>query len=417
MFDILPFISHNPFGFSVTRRQPAPLSGYNELFLPFHSTRNSVSNQQVTEERALKLSAVWACVNIRRQTIAAMPCHLKNCNKKISNHIVNFLLHSRPNSIMTPSVFWGLISTHLDLSGNAYIKINKKGNNINSFEIINPKNCIPAIKNGNKIFIVIEKNNKGETVKKEYNTLDIIHIMGLSRNGIVGLSPIEYAAETIGDLISIEKNYSFTVSKAMKTTAVLDTGARKTDKQQRDELQERFALFSDPAADDKRLMILDNGYKISGEGFLSLTPQAAQLIENRNFGVEEICRAFGVPPALIGHNKNNVFAKSIEEINQLFLTYGINPTLVSIEQAFEKNIFEILPELVDFTIHFNRSALLQADMTARFDAYGKAVQNGIFSSNEIRDWEDLPQAADENANKLRCQVNMTTLENLGKTND
>ena len=135
MFNLLPFMlaSGNPLGLSITRQAAA--SKYDKVYLPFHSVRNSVSNQTVTIEKALKLSAVWACVNLRRSVISSMPVHLKDENKKISNHIVNFLLHSRPNAIMTPQIFWGTISTNLDLNGNAYVKILRNGSgDITGFE-------------------------------------------------------------------------------------------------------------------------------------------------------------------------------------------------------------------------------------------------------------------------------------------
>lgn len=419
MFDLLPFMlaSGNPLGLSITRHAAA--SKYDKVYLPFHSVRNSVSNQTVTIEKALKLSAVWACVNLRRSVISSMPVHLKDENKKISNHIVNFLLHSRPNAIMTPQIFWGTISTNLDLNGNAYVRILRNGGgDITGFELLNPKKVLPTIKDGKKIFIIVEKNAKKETVKKEYSTENIIHIMGLTRNGIVGLSPIEYAAETIGDLRAIERQYSFAVSNSMQPTAVVSTGQRKTEKGQREEIQSRFSEFTETGKTERRAMILDNGMKIESANFLSLSPQAAQLIENRTFGIEEICRAFGVPPVLIGHTaKVSTFGNSLEHTNQQFLTYGLNPTLCAIEQAFEKNIFSIETKLLNHTIHFNRSALLQADTAARFEAYNKAAQNGIFTTNEIRAWEDLPPSLEENADKLRVQVNMTTLENLGKSNE
>ena len=415
MFDF-PFYLSPYTGFSITDKI-GDFFSVERKHLPFIGTARTHSNERVTIDKSLKIAIVWACVNIRAKAISSMPIHLKNQEKQISKHPLNFMLHQSPNAMMTAQTFWSVISTSLDLNGNAYIKILHSGSlkNIIGFQVLNPQRVVPTVKNGKKRFIVLEKNDKKEVVKKEYSTDEIIHIMGLSRDGIIGLSPIEYAAETIGDLIALEKNYAWAVSKSLKAAAVLDSGERPLSKDQKDELQSNFAEFMDFSS-QKRLMILSNGQKLSGSSFLSLTPQTAQIIENRNFGVEEICRAFGVPPALVGHTeKTSTFGNSLENTMSLFMKLGLNPTLVAIEQAFEKALFSILPdEMAGHTLHFNRNAILQADTAARFNAYHIGLQDGIITTNEARDWEDLPPSDDENADKLRVQLNMTTLENLGK---
>ena len=51
---------------------------------PFVS-QSSGSGKAVDAETSLKLSAVWACVRLRSQTIASLPFHLKKCRAKNSS--------------------------------------------------------------------------------------------------------------------------------------------------------------------------------------------------------------------------------------------------------------------------------------------------------------------------------------------
>lgn len=385
-------------------------------FFPFFSAKSAFTNERIDEQRALKLSTVWACILIRQRTISSMPVHLKDNNKKIVSGSLNTIIHEKPNDFQTASIFYGEITTHLDLYGNAFVLINQEQNQVLSLTIINPKSVKIKFRNGQKIFIV--KDRKDNQIQEtEYSQDQIIHIIGLSLNGITGLSPIEYAANTIGDLLSLEKTYATAAKNGLKSIAVMETTELEWSKEQRKEFNENFKEYSKPE-NAGGIITLPIGRKLVPTNFLSLTPQSAQLLENKSFGIEEICRAFGVPPVLIGHStKTSSLGKTLEEINQQFLTYSINPTLIAIEQAMMKSLFSIERKYRDCVIKFNRAALLQADMKTRLEAYEKAIRNSIYTPNEIRNWEDLPASSEENADKLRCEMNMTTIENLGKNND
>ncbi|MDK4577534.1 phage portal protein, partial [Kingella kingae] len=75
-----------------------------------------------------------------------------------------------------------------------------------------------------------------------------------------------------------------------------------------------------------KVMVLEAGLKYQG---ITLNPEAAQLLESRAFGIEEICRWFGVPPVLIGHTSaSSTWGASIEALFQLFVTTGLRPLLI-----------------------------------------------------------------------------------------
>ena len=99
------------------------------------------------------------------------------------------------------------------------------------------------------------------------------------------------------------------------------------------------------------------------------------------------------------------------------MTYSINPTLITIEQALEKALIVFDNEYKDYTIKFNRGVLLQADTKSRWEAYEKGLRNGVLTTNTVLDYEDMPKSTDKNADKLRCELNMTLLEKLGQSNE
>lgn len=161
-------------------------------------------------------------------------------------------------------------------------------------------------------------------------------------------------------------------------------------------------------------MILEAGMKVSGASSIRINPVDAQLLESRYFGIEEICRAFGVPPQLIGHtSKASSWASSLEQTNQGFLTYALNPQLVRYEQTIARKL--LLPQdKYKYRPKFSVDGLLRSDVAKRGDFYVKMTQNGLMTRNEARELEDLPASTDPAAGKLTVQMQMVPLgENQG----
>ena len=68
-------------------------------------------------------------------------------------------------------------------------------------------------------------------------------------------------------------------------------------------------------------MVLAGGMKLHQ---LTLSSEDAQLIATRGFQVEEICRAFGVPPFMIGHTeKTTSWGSGIEQMSIGFVKYTL----------------------------------------------------------------------------------------------
>ena len=147
----------------------------------------------------------------------------------------------------------------------------------------------------------------------------------------------------------------------------------------------------------------------------SINPQDAQLLESRYFGIEEICRAFGVPPQLIhSTDKSSSWASSAEQINQNFLTYSLGPTLKRIEQTIARKLLSP-EEREEYYPIFSVEGLLRADSAGRASFYTALLQNGVMTRNEVRALENLPSI--DGADQLTVQLNLTSIDKVGKDND
>ncbi|MEE6404731.1 phage portal protein, partial [Acinetobacter baumannii] len=224
------------------------------------------------------------------------------------------------------------------------------------------------------------------------------------------LSAIQFFAQTIGMQFDANNQAQDWFKNGLKVGGFLETGEQTLTKEQRERLRNHLSEFSKPENAGK-YMVLEAGMKLSGSNSIRINPVDAQLLESRYFGIEEICRAFGVPPQLIGHtNKASSWASSLEQTNRGFLTYSLNPQLVRYEQTITKRLF--LPsEKYKYRPKFAVEGLLRADSATRSGFYTNMIQNGVMTRNEVRDLEDL--APLPGGDELMVQMQMVGLKDQG----
>lgn len=375
---------------------------------PFVS-QSSGSGSSVDVEKSLKLSAVWACVRLRSQTIASLPLHLKDSDRKIaSKHELYKIIHDAPNADMCSSEFWEAQIANLDLWGNAYSRINRIGGRVVSLDILDPQYMRVKRSDSGEIVYIYTKNNVDGG---EYPESEILHFRGFTLDGLVGLSPISYQAHVMGLQIDANNAASKAFKNNLKAGGFLKTGDRVLNSDQRKLMRDALADFGKPENAGK-WMILEAGMEPANMSGAWINPHDAQLLESRYFGIEEICRAFGVPPQLVfSTDKSSSWASSAEQINQNFLTYSLNPMLKRIEQTISRKLLKP-EERSKFYPIFSVEGLLRADSAGRASFYTALLQNGVMTRNEVRALENLPPV--EGADQLTVQLNLTSIDKIGK---
>ena len=103
--------------------------------------------------------------------------------------------------------------------------------------------------------------------------------------------------------------------------------------------------------------------------------------------VEDVARAFNIPPHLLGLPGTNTYA-SVEQNNIAFVTHTLRPIVSKIETAMSR-LLKILPGGENAFIKFSMDGLLRGDANSRFGAYSTGIQAGYLTVNDIRRFEDL----------------------------
>lgn len=203
---------------------------------------------------------------------------------------------------------------------------------------------------------------------------DCWHVPGFSRDGLIGLNRIRFmdtaltAAAATSDFAA-----RFWENNAQPST-LLKTKGKVTPEDKAKIRTDWLSRFrGSRAAGD--VAVLDQELEAQ---FLSHDNRQSQFIEARTFAVLEVARAFGVPPHLLFELSRATFS-NIDHQSLEFIIYCMSlhyeRVAAAATHAFaeEGHFFEFLPE-----------ALLKGDIKARFEAYGIAIDKGIYSPNEVR---------------------------------
>ncbi|MEP8641615.1 phage portal protein [Enterobacter kobei] len=368
----------------------------------------SSSGKVVTADKAIQLSAVWACVRLLSESISTLPLKIyvrqpDGSRKAATDHPAYSILCRRPNSEMTPSRFMLMVVASICLRGNSFIEKKFIANRLVSLVPLLPQNMVvKRLVTGALEYKYTENGNERVIPVK-----NIMHIRGFGLDGVCGMMPMKTGRDVIGSAMAVEESAAKIFEQGLQSSGFL-TAEQALNDDQRERLREYMAKFTG-SKNAGKIMVLEGGLKYQG---VTMNPEDAQMLESRAFSIEEICRWFRVPPFMVGHTtKQSSWASSLEGMNLQFLTHTLRPLLVNIEQEIDRCL---LDSDDDVFAEFSVEGLLRADSAGRAAYYTSALQNGWMSRNDVRRLENMPPI--EGGDIYTVQLNLTQLKNLESSN-
>lgn len=337
----------------------------------------------VTTDSAMQVSAVWGAVRLLSETIGSLPFDLyertPTGTRVAELHPLRRVLKYRPNRYQTPVEFWETMALNLALSGNAYAVIQRAGNRITGLLPLSSSQVDTQLLPDGSVVHVL---TAGGDVKV-YAAENMWHIK-LFGNGVVGMSPLSYARNSVGVAIAADNRVTKVYSNGAKPSGVL-TIDRVLTPDQRAAIKVNFAEMEEGNQD--RLFVLEAGMKYQQ---VSMTPQDIQLLDSRRFQIEDIGRFFGVPSILLNQTVGqSSLGSNVYEIVSGFYKLNLRPYLEKIESSVVRWL--LLPEEQEkYESAFDFDALLRGDTLTRFQAYREAIHSAQLTPNEARGREGLP---------------------------
>lgn len=366
----------------LTWEQAARLAGW---------TVPTFAGRDVTPESAMRTSVVYACVNLIAGIASSLPCPIfkpsDDGDQPQPGHAVSWLLNDEPCPGMTSAVWWAYMITSELLSGDAmaHIERDRNGQPLRLWPM-NRRTTSVLRDPDDGALIYATTNWKGQTVNLSAD--DVLHVPGPGFDGTKGMSVIGWAARQGTGIAMAAEEYAgrFFANGARPDFAL--KYPKRMGKDEKETLIDYYLKKHQGLEAAHLPLVLSEGGDVTQ---LTLTPADSQLLDVRKFQVVDICRAFGVPPILVGDSeKTSSWGTGIEQVILGFVKFRILPLLIKYTDEINLKILTSrLYRRQDFYARHDYDELLKGDSKAQSEwvralVGGPSSGPGIITPNEGR---------------------------------
>jgi HK97 family phage portal protein len=335
----------------------------------------STGSVNVTQETALRSSAVWACLRVRADLISSMPVDVFRQQDGIAVAVPTPPVLRLPGGEHVGIREW-MYSTQFDLD--------RAGN---AFGLITERNAagLPAqieLADLNSCSVIQRPSAplKYRIYGKEYFPDQVWHEKQYTVGGFpVGLSPIAYAAWSLGGYLSAQQFALDWFSAGAAPTGVLKNTAKQITDDKALAVKTNFKL----ATQNRDVFVHGNEWEwvpaqqeAIGIGFL----------DERKFGITDICRYLGVPADIIDapNEGSSITYASIDQRNLQLFIINLGPAIGRREDALSRLVMQ------SRFVKLNTKALLRLDDKTQAEILDLQLRNGSRTNTEVRALLDLP---------------------------
>ena len=359
----------------------------------------------INSETAFHINPVFSAISLISDTISTLPldAYVREGSERRA-------LRPRPAWVLKPDVdttreaFYGSIIVSLLLDGNAFIRVFKQNNQIVNLVVLNPHH------------VEIRRNGLGRLMfelqgeKQPLSNDDIIFIPDVVRPGSIrGVSRVEALKDNFGLAKALETYAARFFGHGATTSGIIEYPHDLT-------FEQSQALAASFDAKHKGLRKSHKTGVLSGGATYrptSVTNDQAQFLDSRRMAVEDVARAFNVPPHLLGLSGTNSYA-SVEQNNLAWVTHGLRPIISKIETGLSP-LLALSANGQNAFLRFNIDGLLRADINTRMTAYSIGLQAGFLTINDVRRLEDLQAIENGSANTVRVPLANVDVEDANLT--
>ena len=346
------------------------------------------------DERVLSEATYFACMKVLSEAIGKLPLKLLKYNDRngvetARTHPLYRILHDRPNPYMTASTFWSTVEYNRNHYGNAYVWIQGAGQNMKLWILpstdvevwYDDANILPDQPD---IFYRYSAGGKNYVFGSE----EILHFKSSNTlDGIIGVSVQDQLKMTIGGAVKSQKMLNKMYDSGFTAKAVLQYTGGLSNENVDTFVKgiERYAKGEMSSEGIENIIPIPLGSQLTP---LNVKLADNQFIEVKQYTALQIASAFGIKPYQIGDYTKSSYASA--EAQQL--SFYVDTLLYIIKQYEEELSYKLLsPEDANSGYHFkfNVGVILRADLKTQVETLVKAINGGLYKSNEARALMDL----------------------------
>jgi HK97 family phage portal protein len=360
-----------------------------ESMTQFFEQRQSATGKSVTEETALRVATVFACMRVIGEGIAQVPLKLikegadGRSRLPARDHSLYDLLAYRANPWQTSFEFRETLAWHVGLTGNFIAFKNVVGGKIIELIPFEP-GCVVANRDdftGVMTYDVVLPSGVSKTFPAEA----IWHVRGPSWNSWMGLDAVVMAREAIGLAMATEEQHARMHKNGVRHSGVYSVDA-VLDQKQFTDLRNWIEREMGGPANVGRPMVLDRAAKWLNTSYSGVD---SQHLETRRYQVEEVCRFFRVMPIMVGYSDKAATYASAEQMFLAHVVHTLSPWYQRLEQSIDANLLTKQDRAEGYYSQFVEEGLLRGDSKATAEYLTKLSTNGIMTRNEARAKLDL----------------------------
>lgn len=391
----------NPFRRRTEKRSTSSFKNPQNWLINALGLGPSKAGVAVNVDTAMTVSTVYACVKILAESIASLPLKVyrktADGREEVPEHPAWSLIKDEPNDVQTSFDFREMIQGHLGLRGNAYAFVQRDS-------YFSPTALIPMDPTKVEVMRVGDFGIAYRYMGKVLSGTDVLHLRGLSSDGLVGISPISVMRESIGLSLATEEHGARLFSNGARPGGVLEH-PETLDEETMARLRSQFDSAYAGASNAGKTIVLEEGMKWTTVG---LSSDDAQFLETRRFQVEEVARAYRVPLHLLqSTEKSTSWGTGIESLSMAFVTYTLRPWLCRWEQTLNRTLLTEQDKKSGLYFSFSLDGLLRGDQKTRYESYAIGRNWGWLSVNDIRKLENMNDLPDTQGDIYLQPLNMS----------
>lgn len=353
-----------------------------------------------SESEALAVTAVYACATLIAGAISSLPMHVYRRSREGDlardwQSPLWWMLNEEFCPRWSAAAGWSFLAQSKLLHGDGFAEILRGPNGaIRGLLPIHPVRVrvICAGVGDRLVYEVQPDSTITQPVASAVRVIDqddMLHVPGFGFNGLRGLSALRNSLRGAGRLAVTAQDFS---ANFLKNSARPDYALKSAQNLTDDEFNRLKDMLAqhEGAANAGKPMLLEGGLEIQA---LTMPLEEMQLLETRKFQVEEVARAFGVQPFMIGHTeKTSSWGTGVEAMGAGFVRYTLRDHLNAFQNEINRKFW---PRSVNHVAEFDTSELERGDTKAMVEAVrialGRAGEPPIMTIEEARTVLRLPR--------------------------
>lgn len=371
----------------------------------------STSGQTVNAEKALGVTAVLRCATLLGNGCSQIPFKLYRLSEdgrsrtalKAAEHPVAKLMMRRPNSWQTPSEWRRTMTMHASVSdfGLSIITRGVRGQPLELLPV-NPAWVSWKQRDDWKIEYTV---SWPDGQKDTFGQQDVFVLRGPSWDSVKGLSAVRYARDAIGLRMAVDLSQARLFKNGTRPGGLLMNKTPSPDEDQRKLTIAAWREANGGAENTGKDVLLEGDFDWKQ---LGLDNTDAETMALRGQQVEEICRAFGVFPQMVGYTGDKVATyASAEQFFIQHVVHTLQPWHVAWEEACATQF--LTDEEFDEGLYFRFTvqALMRGTAKERGEYFKLMVEAGGMKPSELRALEEMD--FDPAVDRFRIPMNTTVL--------